>query len=298
MAVFLNTAKLNEWIPRLIQETEKELLIIVPYIKTSEQMYNYLFEANKKGIETTLVYRENKLPTREKAKFQALDNLNLMHHPNVHCKCYFNEKYLIISSMNLYEYSEKNNREMGILLHRKSFGTVDWGGDDQTLFKDAVLEVGEILNGATIEKKSRETIEEGFEMAIIKTERQKAEEMCKTLCKAFVHKRFEPAEVHGTWYSTCENYFDKVDVNITNRAEVQLKMDQSKVDKIYNHFTGNYNEFRFQGFKVYWNQPNYPIYLYTDGREKKWESLTPENGRYEVIRDGIDKLIEYLRTYF
>ena len=42
MAKFLNTASLNEWIPKLIEETKRELIIIVPYIKTSDRMYNYL----------------------------------------------------------------------------------------------------------------------------------------------------------------------------------------------------------------------------------------------------------------
>ena len=123
MAIFLNTTKLNEWIPKLITETKKELVIIVPCIKTSDKMYQHLKEANDRGVETTLVYRENKLTGTEKAKFEALNNLNLMHYPNVHCKCYYNEAYLIISSMNLYEYSELNNREMGVLLHRESSGS-------------------------------------------------------------------------------------------------------------------------------------------------------------------------------
>ena len=119
MAKFLNTTLLNEWIPRLVNETERELVIIVPYIKTSDKMYKSLHDANKRGVETTLVYRENNLTEKEKSKFQSLDNLNLMHHPNIHAKCYYNEKYLIITSMNMYEYSEINNREMGVLLHKE-----------------------------------------------------------------------------------------------------------------------------------------------------------------------------------
>jgi hypothetical protein len=47
MATFLNTSLLNEWIPKLIEASSKELIIIVHYIKTSDRMYNYLHEANK-----------------------------------------------------------------------------------------------------------------------------------------------------------------------------------------------------------------------------------------------------------
>jgi hypothetical protein len=37
-----------------------------------------LQEANARGLETTLVYRENKLNPVEKTKFESIDNLNLM----------------------------------------------------------------------------------------------------------------------------------------------------------------------------------------------------------------------------
>lgn len=122
MAKFLNTDLINEWIPKLISEAEQELIIIVPYIKTSDRILKYLLEANKRGVEITLVYRENKLIPSEKSKLYSLDNLNLMHHPNVHAKCYYSENYLLIASMNLYEFSKKNNREMGVLLHKNDLG--------------------------------------------------------------------------------------------------------------------------------------------------------------------------------
>jgi hypothetical protein len=56
MAIFLNTNQLNEWIPRLINETQRELVIIVPYIKTSFNVLQSLQQANERGVEITLVY--------------------------------------------------------------------------------------------------------------------------------------------------------------------------------------------------------------------------------------------------
>ena len=56
MAIFLNTTKLNEWIPKLINETKKELVIIVPYIKTSDKMYvDDILEASK-SIKSNLYF--------------------------------------------------------------------------------------------------------------------------------------------------------------------------------------------------------------------------------------------------
>ena len=120
-----------------------------------------LVDANSRGVETILVYRENKMLPAEKAKFESIDNMNLMHHPNVHCKCYYNEKYLLITSMNMYEYSEKNNREMGMLMHREEMDDHPFC-DDAAIFEEAIQEIRDIINGSHLEKKSRETIEEGF----------------------------------------------------------------------------------------------------------------------------------------
>jgi phosphatidylserine/phosphatidylglycerophosphate/cardiolipin synthase-like enzyme len=60
MALFLNTPKLNYWIPKLIEESKEELILIVPYIQTSENILNALNVADNKGVEITLIYRENK----------------------------------------------------------------------------------------------------------------------------------------------------------------------------------------------------------------------------------------------
>jgi phosphatidylserine/phosphatidylglycerophosphate/cardiolipin synthase-like enzyme len=127
MAKFLNTKGLSEWIPKIIEETERELVIITPYMQLSDKIYENLVEANARGVETIIIYRENKLSENDRAKLLAIDNLNLFHHPNLHAKCYYNEKYLLIASMNLYAYSEKNNREIkkyGISQKNKIFITI------------------------------------------------------------------------------------------------------------------------------------------------------------------------------
>lgn len=299
MAKFLNTDQLNEWIPRLIKETRRELVIIVPYIQTSDRIYTHLWEANKRGVEITLVYRENKLSQKEKAKIAALDNLNLMHHPNVHAKCYYNEKYLIITSMNLYEYSERNNREMGILLfieqpeENRALITTD---EDIDVVEDAIHEIRAIINGASSEKESRETIQEGFEMNILKTEKELVEEDCAKLNRIFRHKRFEAVETPGGWDNICRNYFDRLDVTIGRRAELRFSYDETRIKAIFNKFEPYYQEYRFDGFKFYWNHHKQGIYLYIDQRNKMWEEISEEQ-RIENIKNGIDQAISFLRQF-
>ncbi len=47
MAEFLNTQKFREYLPKLIETAEKELVIISPYIQTSELIINLLKKAEK-----------------------------------------------------------------------------------------------------------------------------------------------------------------------------------------------------------------------------------------------------------
>lgn len=301
MAKFLNTDLLNQWIPRLINETEKELVIIVPYIKTSGLMYKHLWEANKRGVETTLIYKENKLSAEEKKKFEALDNLNLMSHPNVHAKCYYNEKYLIIGSMNLYEYSERNNREMGVLLHKQDIeelGDVGFNtfSDSDDLFEEAKKEIQAILRSATMEKPSRETANEGFEMDIIKSQRELCDDQCKILNKKFIHKKFSPKQIRNEWKCVCENYYDHIDVVFDYRACFEFNYVDNRVENIFKQVIPNYHEFRFEGYKFYWNSPQQPIYLYSNSRHKMWHNVQDEQ-HIELMKNGIDEVITFLKPY-
>ncbi len=297
MPKFLNTTLLSEWIPKLVNESERELVIIVPYIKTSDKMYKCLYEANKRGVETTLVYRENKLTDSEKAKFQSLDNLNLMHHPNVHTKCYFNEKYLIITSMNLYEYSEINNREMGVLFHRNDLEkNYNSSADTEQVFKDAINEIRAIINSSQFEKKSRETIDLGFEMEIIKTDKEKVLEHCVKLNKVFLNKKFEPVENNNACYPVCKDYFDKIDVTLNHRVEFTLNFPEPRLNDIYQKFIRQYNEFMIENFKLYWNHYKATIYLYPNSKSNVWNNDSETETR-QHLKKGIDDTIAIIRMF-
>lgn len=307
MPKFLNTKGLINWIPKIINETERELVIITPYMQLSDAVYDCLLNANKRGVETIIIYRENKLSDRDKAKLLALDNLNLMHHPNVHAKCYYNENYLLIASMNLYEYSEKNNREMGVLLHKIDIEEENkiesWRRqiDDDSIFVDALEEILEIKNGAELEKMSRETIEEGFEMEILKTKKEKAEDRLKQFNKVFIHKKFvldNDGRFGNENSFICKSYIDKIDIKVTNRFEFCFNVDEQKLNPSFQYYKNQKSdlEFKFEGFKFYWNVPNI-IYLYVDGKHQIWEN-TVDNMDLEIKKRGINEVIEFIKPWW
>ncbi|MCW3108961.1 MAG: hypothetical protein JWQ09_3467 [Segetibacter sp.] len=286
-----NTQKLNEWIPKIISETERELVIIVPYIKASVKVYQQLCEANSRGVETILVYREDQLSKSEKQRFSQLDNLNLFCHPNVHCKCYYNEKYLLITSMNMYEYSELNNREMGILLQKEDCR--------DNVFTDAVDEIRDIIKSSRFEKKSRETINKGLIFAIIKTDKEKAEDESWAINKHFHNKTFEACiSPNNTWSCKRLNYHDRINViHGDNRFQLELNYDEDCLEKIYNKFKQYNQEYAIKGHKLYWSYHKSNISLYKDKRFPQW-NVKNEQELYDVWQDGLDKLVKHLRNFF
>jgi phosphatidylserine/phosphatidylglycerophosphate/cardiolipin synthase-like enzyme len=287
MPEFLNTHSLNEAIPELIKNAETELVIIVPYIKTSDNLYNALLEMDNKGIESIIVYREDKLTDMEREKLYALKNLNLLHHPNIHAKCYMNEFQVIITSMNMYEYSEKNNREMGILMtDSKGFSK------NSNFFDDLIIDIQTILNGSNIEKESVKALREGFESKILKTQKEKKEEHCRTLNKLFAPKKFEITEKDKI---VCRNYYDKIDVSITYRAEVLLNMEEQKIVQVFQKFKPKVKESLIKDFRFYWNSPNRKIYLY-QSKDRMWENIE-EKEELILWKKGLSDLIDNLKPY-
>ena len=73
----------------------------------------------------------------EKDKFQSFQNINIYFLANLHAKCYLNENTALITSMNLYGYSEENNREMGIEINKS---------ENYGLYEDILKESKSIKN--------------------------------------------------------------------------------------------------------------------------------------------------------
>jgi hypothetical protein len=299
MAIFLNTDKTTNCIKEIISTCQSELIMVVPYIKISQNIFQELYEADNRNVDITLIYREDKLTRTEKEKLLSLRNLNLLHHPNIHCKCYYNGELLLVSSMNLYEYSEKNNREMSILLHREDMDDSDGErsySDNDKVFADAIDEIREIMNGSTIEKTNGSKTN-SFEIEIVKTDEELEIERCNRINQHFINKKFKPFEYRtNVWFSMCSNYFDKVDVVFEgHRIGIDINLPDDEKEELFKRWKTVYNEFEFQGFKYYLNYHTAPIYIYRDSRFD-WDSIQNDYPvYYKKLKQGIDSVIEKYR---
>ena len=309
MSHFLNREKFNFWIPKLITKADEEVILIVPYIKTSAIVFNALKKANKENKRIVIVYRENKLDSTEKEKLLALENVDLLHHPNIHCKCYYNGDILIIGSMNLYEYSEKNNREMGVIFSCAEDDIieekykVDYFEYDELLsIEEPLKEIREIINGATLEKESKITKEKGFKLLTTQTDFEIALKHCEMFNKHFGNKVFRPiiderAKSEGLelYDIGCTNYYDNIDLIFeNNRLKLHINLNEKEKIKLHNLWKQEYDEFRFKGFKHYWNWHTQPIYVYKDSKYKFWDD-NEDNvvNSLKAYQKGLKKIIEY-----
>lgn len=123
----------------LISNADKKLVLITPYIQLSTLFEEKLLAAAKRNVKITVVCRNKNLADTQREVLQRIPGLTLYTHDNVHAKCYYNEEMLVLGSMNFFDYSDQNNREMGILLENPA---------DGKLYNDAVRECEEIIEMA------------------------------------------------------------------------------------------------------------------------------------------------------
>jgi hypothetical protein len=136
MAEFLTTHATAAWIENIILNSKERLVLVSPYLQLSRTFFDRLKEADERGVKTVVVYGKDELKPEETNQLGKLKNLSLLFCENVHAKCYLNEDNMVITSMNMYEFSEKNNREMGVLVSSIN---------DTNVYKDALREVQSIV---------------------------------------------------------------------------------------------------------------------------------------------------------
>ena len=136
MAKFLSTTGTNYHLEELIKGASDRLILISPFLKLNDRMKELLADKNRLKIDVRIVYGKSELQPQEIEWLRGLTYIRTSFCKNLHAKCYMNEEMCIITSLNLYEFSQVNNNEMGILIQRS---------DDGQLYKDAYEEAQRII---------------------------------------------------------------------------------------------------------------------------------------------------------
>lgn len=136
MAKFLNTSATNYFLEEMIKDAKDRLILISPFLKLNDRMKELLADKNRLKIDVRIVYGKSELQPEEINWLKELTYIRTSFCKNLHAKCYLNEGLCIITSLNLYEFSQINNNEMGVLIRRS---------DDADLYKDAYEEAQRII---------------------------------------------------------------------------------------------------------------------------------------------------------
>lgn len=150
MAKFLNTSATNYFLEELIKSAKDRLILISPFLRLNDRIKELLEDKNRLKIDVRVVYGKSELQPGEISWLTELSYLRTSYCKNLHAKCYLNEELCIITSLNLYEFSQVNNNEMGVLIRRS---------EDAELYKEAYEEAQRIIRISDEVRISVETVE-------------------------------------------------------------------------------------------------------------------------------------------
>ncbi|MGF1711037.1 phospholipase D family protein [Vibrio kagoshimensis] len=136
MAKFLNTSATNYYLEELIKNASERLILISPFLKLNDRIRELLEDKDRLKIDIRIVYGKSELQPDEINWLKGLSFVRTSFCKNLHAKCYMNESSCIITSLNLYEFSQVNNNEMGIFIDRD---------EDSEIYKDSYDEAQRII---------------------------------------------------------------------------------------------------------------------------------------------------------
>ena len=116
MAKFLTTTGVSDRLEQIINNANDRLVIISPFLKINKRIKELLEDRDRLKIDVRVVYGKNELQPEENIWLESMASIRTSFLEDLHAKCYLNEKEALVTSMNLYEYSQRNNYEMGIIV--------------------------------------------------------------------------------------------------------------------------------------------------------------------------------------
>lgn len=156
MATFLTGNDLNAQVENLFEFADEYIILISPYIKLHDR-YASALKAKKENydLKIIVVFGKNEDDFSKSMKqedfnfFKDFPNIEIRYEKRLHAKYYANESSAILTSMNLYNFSQDNNIEAGVLTNRKgilgSFTSQDTLENDAAGYFERVIEQSDLL---------------------------------------------------------------------------------------------------------------------------------------------------------
>ena len=287
MAKFLTTVGNSFYIEQIIITAKSKLTLVTPYLNLSKNFIDRLSDANKRGITITLIYGKNELRQNEKQKIENLENVEIYFCENLHAKCYHNESELIITSMNLYEFSERNNREMGLLVKKVT---------DLQIFNETLSEIESIKNASVKEKEvGKDIVADENSISAEQSRRIPAHPPFSRQYDFHIPRLSETLKQRYTFHNIILNDSieinnfpnDMVDMTIGGRIDLDFKNERYYQDVEYSSRDAFMD--KFPGVRFYWNSSGLKIYL-----EKRFSVEKDEQG----LKIKVDKFMTIIDVIY
>ena len=118
MAEFLTTTGVSYRLEEIIKSATERLVIISPFLRVNERIKELLEDKDRLKIDVRIIYGKNELQPEENNWLESMNSIRTSFCKNLHAKCYLNEREALLTSMNLYDFSQVNNNEMGLMVSR------------------------------------------------------------------------------------------------------------------------------------------------------------------------------------
>lgn len=121
MSELLTTKEILVALDNIIKKAEKYICIFTYNIKIDPNYLARLRNADKRGVKITVVFGVDNGDDKILQELQSMSNCTVYFKEYLHAKFYYNEKELLVGSMNLSEASAKNNFELGVLFYGEEY---------------------------------------------------------------------------------------------------------------------------------------------------------------------------------
>jgi len=131
MAKFLQGNELNAELEKIFKNAKQQLILISPYIKLHDRYISTLqAKKDNPNLELIILFGKNEEDMSKSMKqedfnfFKEFPNIEIRYEKRLHAKYYCNDLSAILTSMNLYNYSQDNNIEAGVLIKSNIIGKI------------------------------------------------------------------------------------------------------------------------------------------------------------------------------
>jgi hypothetical protein len=131
MNKFITGKDLEDAVYDIIWDAKQILMIVSPYVKLDEY-FKKVFNnhRNNPKVHLLLVFGKNETAISKSLSkddfdfFKKFPFVSIIYVPNLHAKYYGNEQKGVVTSINLYDYSFKNNIEFGVYTEQNVLNTI------------------------------------------------------------------------------------------------------------------------------------------------------------------------------